>query len=139
MTAERLTALIEAYGADPARWPAADRALGQAALADPVLRAAVDEARALDRLLEASRPTQPSAALRDRVLAGALRAGLTGPRRSWSFDPLTWLSGAGWAAAAFAGVLAGGALASDWTADLKADAVLYQASLAPIDDVEVLG
>lgn len=139
MTAQRLTALIEAYGADPARWPAHERSLGAAALAEPALRIALDEARALDQLLDASRPPAPSAALRDRVLAGALMAGLTAPRRRWSFDPLTWLSGAGWAAAAFAGVLAGGALASDWTADVRAGAVLYQASLAAIDDVEVLG
>ena len=52
---------------------------------------------------------------------------------------MAWLSGAGWAAAACAGVVFGINLTSRLTADVQADAVLYQASLTSADDTEVLG
>jgi anti-sigma factor RsiW len=44
--------LIEAYGADPARWPSDERAAAERHMAaNPAARAAVEEARRLDALL----------------------------------------------------------------------------------------
>ena len=84
----------------------------------------------------APRPT-PSHALREAVIASAAGAGLKARRRGPG--PLAWLSGAGWAAAACAGVVFGLALTSHMTANVRADTVLYQASLSGADDTEVLG
>jgi hypothetical protein len=47
--------------------------------------------------------------------------------------------GAGWAAAACAGVVAGVMMTSWLAADAQAEAVLYEASLLGVDDTEVLG
>lgn len=142
MTAERFLALVAAYGADARRWPEAERAAAQAfAVAEPErARAALADADATDALLCASRAAPPSMPLRDRVIASAADAGLKAKRagRAW-LDRLTWAFGAGWAAAACAGVVAGVVMTGQLTADAQADAVLYQASLTAMDDTEVLG
>lgn len=62
----RFTRLIEAYGADPAHWPEDERAAAERHLAgDPSARAALEEARRLDALLERlpAPPEAPSIAL----------------------------------------------------------------------------
>lgn len=54
MTEDRILELIDAYGADPMRWPAEERAEAQSLMAatdDPRLRVALAEARTLDDLL----------------------------------------------------------------------------------------
>lgn len=142
MTAERFLALVEAWGADARRWPADERAAAEAFaaarpdLAGPILAGA----EALDALLGASPVTTPSASLRDRVIASAAEAGLRarGQGRLW-WNRLGLALGAGWAAAACAGVVAGVVLTGQLTAAAEADAVLYQASLLAFDDTEVLG
>lgn len=141
MTLDRLTALADAWGGDLRRWPTADRAAAERLLAgDPAARAVLDAASALDALLFASPRPEASAALRDQVIAAANRAGLKPrPARRFWFDRLVLASGAGWAAAACAGVIAGLSLTTHMTADVQADAVLYQATLAGVDDTEVLG
>jgi len=141
MTLDRLTALADAWGGDLRRWPTADRAAAERLLAgDPAARAVLDAASALDALLFASPRPEASAALRDQVIAAASRAGLKPrPARRFWFDRLVLASGAGWAAAACAGVIAGLSLTTHMTADVQADAVLYQATLAGVDDTEVLG
>ena len=58
--------------------------------------------------------------------------------RLW-VDRLSLAFGAGWAAAACAGIVAGVIMTSHFTADAQADAVLYQASLLGMDDTELLG
>jgi len=58
--------------------------------------------------------------------------------RRW-MDRLGLVFGAGWAAAACAGVVAGIVMTGHLTADVRADAVLYEASLFGVDDTEVLG
>ena len=142
MTSERFLALVAAYGADARRWPEAERAAGQAfAAAEPeTTRPALAEADAADALLHASRAVHPSMALRDRVIASAAEAGLKARRegRRW-LDRLALTMGAGWAAAACAGIVAGVMMTSYLTADAQAEAVLYQASLLGVDDAEVLG
>lgn len=142
MTSERFLALVAAYGADARRWPQAERAAAEAfAAAEPgVAGPALAEAGAADALLHASRVAHPSMALRDRVIASAAEAGLKAGRegRRW-LDRLVLTMGAGWAAAACAGIVAGVMMTSWLTADAQAEAVLYQASLQGVDDSEVLG
>lgn len=83
MTAERLNnerfrALIEAYGAAPARWPEAER---EAALAflehSGEARELSDRAGELDAVLDGVPATVPSAALIGRLLAGRPAAALS--------------------------------------------------------------
>ena len=142
MTSERFLALVAAYGADARRWPEAERAAARAfAAANPDAAVpALAEADAADALLHASRVAHPSMVLRDRVIASAAEAGLKARRegRRW-LDRLALTLGAGWAAAACAGIVAGVMMTTYLTADAQAEAVLYQASLLGVDDAEVLG
>lgn len=137
MTPVRFIALTEAYGADRRRWPEAERAMADAfAVQQPDLaRQALADADDLDALLFASRPLQPSAALRDRVIAAAT---VREARKTW-LNRLGVAMGAGWAAAACAGVVAGVVMTDQFTANAQADAVLYQSMLVGVDDTEVLG
>lgn len=136
MTIERLKALAEAYGADLRRWPASERPFAESLVAtDPAARAALDEAAALDVLLDASPRPTPSAALAARILAAAPKA----REARAHLGRIFWFLGAGWAAAACAGVVAGVGLTTHLTADEQADAILYQATLSGVDDTEVLG
>jgi hypothetical protein len=147
MKAERFQAIVEAYGADPARWPVAERdaALAWADQAGQAAQAILDEARALDVRLAGHPAPLPDAAAFARALKGA-EAALTPAPRTWplrlpSFrlDRFRLASGAGLMAAACAGVMFGVTLTDRLTADAQADAVLYQATLSGIDDTEVLG
>ena len=135
MRIERLQALAEAYGGDLRRWPADQRAFAESLVAaDPAARVLLDDAAALDALLDASPSVAPSADLTARVLRAAPGArAKSRPRRA------VWFLGAGWAAAACAGVVAGVGLTRQMSADARADAVLYQATLSGVDDTEVLG
>ena len=133
MKAERLHELADAYGADLRRWPASERAFAESLIAaDPSLKAVLDQAAALDALLDAAPEPVPSAALTARILAAA-------PRAKGRLGEAIWYLGAGWAAAACAGVVAGVGLTTHLTADARADAVLYQSSLTGVDDTELLG
>ena len=135
MKMDRLEALAQAYGGDLRRWPADQRAFAESLIAvDPAARSVLDEAAALDRLLDASPAVAPSADLAARVLAGAPQR-----RARGRMGRLTWFLGAGWAAAACAGMVAGVGLTNHLTANDRADAVLYQSSLTGVDDAEVLG
>ena len=139
MTYERFEHLADAYGGDLRRWPEAEREAARAVTQrDPRAAALLIEAEGLDALLDAAPRPAPSHALRETVIASAAGAGLKARRRG-GIGPLAWLSGAGWAAAACAGVVFGLALTSHMTANVRADAVLYQASLSGADDTEVLG
>lgn len=140
MTRERFEALADAWGGDLRRWPEVERGPAERLrAADPSLAGVLESADALDALLHAAPRPVVSAALRDRVLAAAPK-----PRRGgfakWAVGRnLGWSLGAGWAATACAGVAAGVLLTHYITADARADAVLYQAGLSPVDDTEVLG
>lgn len=139
MTRQRFEDLADAYGGDLRRWPEGEREAGRAlAAADPDAAALLREADRLDALLDAAPRLAASHALREQVIAAAAGAGL-GRRRRGAIGVLTWLSGAGWAAAACAGVAFGVVLTGQMTADIRADTVLYQASLSGADDTEVLG
>jgi hypothetical protein len=75
MSEERFKSLVEAYGSEPARWPAAER---EAALrlmqASSKARAAVELARELDVKLGAAGAVQVPVALTNRLLADFARA-----------------------------------------------------------------
>lgn len=142
MTAERFLALLAAYGADRRRWPDDERATAEAFAANnpDLVRPSLVEADDLDALLQRSPTPQVSRDLRDRVLAAAVSTGGQARRagQMW-IDRLTLAFGAGWAAAACAGVVAGVVLTGHMTANAEADALLYQATLLSVDDMEVLG
>ncbi len=74
---QALQALLDAHGADPARWPAADprRAAAWALIrsGDEAAARAVAAAKALDRALDTAIPPAPSAALAGAVLQAAAR------------------------------------------------------------------
>ena len=137
MTDERLNMLIAAYGADPKRWPQGEREAGLSRLASA--DAELDDATAIDRLLAASPTPAVSLSLSERVIAAGLGARATPARVKLWRDRLALAFGAGWAAAACAGVVAGVLVGGQIGAADKADAVLYQASQPTLDDSEMLG
>jgi hypothetical protein len=111
MNRERLDELIDAYGADPVRWPAAERAAAQALLArTPDARTRLAEAAALDSRLDSWPGSVP--ALDPARLAAAASAvpqprPLSRPRTAIRWTPFAWQGAAGLAAAALAGFLIG--------------------------------
>ena len=110
MNHARFSELLDAYGADPQRWPAAERGPAQALLdASPEATRLRLQAALLDDALDQYTLAPPAAALRQSLLSAALL-----PRqRSWR-DSLAelWRDLGGWrlAAPAFAASLALGAL-----------------------------
>lgn len=152
MKADRFLTIVEAYGADPVRWPEAEReaALAYVAETGAAAEALLAEARALDAGLAGHVAPLPDAAAFTRALAAAEAALATAPRSQgfrlpgfgWAgfrLDRFRLASGAGLMAAACAGVMFGATLTDRLTADAQADAVLYQSTLSGIDDTEVLG
>ncbi|ASW00803.1 hypothetical protein [Paraburkholderia aromaticivorans] len=102
MTPERFHQIVEAYGAEPRRWPQAERAAAQAwarahrAEAEPLLA----QAAGIDAWLAADKVEPPAAALLERVLdAAPVRQ--AAPRRRW------WWSGAAVAGVGLLGGVAG--------------------------------
>ena len=70
MTRERLQAIVAAYGADPRRWPDAERARAQALIAgNPDVQALLAQEAEANRILDALGPEIPSASLSARILS----------------------------------------------------------------------
>jgi len=113
MELTRLAELLDAYGGDPGRWPAAERDAALALLASsPVARAQQQAAALLDAGLDAYSVAPPSAALRAAVIAASPR-----PRVGWRASLAgLWQDLGGWqlAGPAFAASLALGALVPMW-------------------------
>jgi hypothetical protein len=107
MKQERLDQLIAAYGGEPARWPAKERAEAEAMLGGGA--AELDAARALDAALDAWRPQFPTMDLRNRILAAAPKPRARARVWHWA-QPRLWLLGAGLAMACAAGVAVGATL-----------------------------
>jgi hypothetical protein len=110
MTPERFRRITEAYGASPERWPHAER---EAALAlidarDADALAALDEARALDGLLDAQKVAAPSDEPARRIIASAPERA----RQPFWRRPRIWFSGAGFVGAGAAGIAAGALVVS---------------------------
>lgn len=76
MDRERFEQLVAAYGGDPRRWPADERAAGEAyAAQDAEARALLLQAGALDRVLDSAREDERDAsALAARILSQAPHA-----------------------------------------------------------------
>lgn len=75
ITLERFSAIVEAYGASPARWPAAERGAAEALAASSAeARSLLAAAGALDAALAAAPVETPSAALAARLMAARPRA-----------------------------------------------------------------
>ncbi|MFI4975084.1 MAG: hypothetical protein ACHP84_11145 [Caulobacterales bacterium] len=110
MNQDRFEALIAAFGADPRRWPAGERAAARAfEEAHPQIAARVAATeRTLDALLDRYGDHDPSPVLRQRIIESAPVA--RAAARAWR-----WLAGAGigvgLAAACAAGVMVGMTLA----------------------------
>ena len=104
MDLERVEQLIAAYGAEPARWPAGERAEAERLASGADLAAGLEAERALDAALDAYAAEAPSLALRQRILVGAPRPRQT---RAWRPSGGFWLSGASLAAACVVGVVFG--------------------------------
>lgn len=131
MDQERFEALVAAYGADPDRWPEAERTEALAFM-DRDRTAAerlLFEARMIDAVLAAAPGQSPNPAFIDRVLASAPRpaperAGAFAGWREALFGRRVWLAGAGLAATCVLGALVGAAAMSTAAADLGVDEVL---------------
>lgn len=75
MEMSRFKRILDAYGADPRRWPAAEREAALAFLAaSPEAAGLQRQAETLDLLLDAAPALEPSPALRRAVLAGRKQA-----------------------------------------------------------------
>jgi hypothetical protein len=124
MDARRFEALLDAYGAEPQRWPAGEREAAQAFArtedGGALLRATLE----LDDWLDAAAPIRPSPELRERVLAAAPQPGRRNSVIAWL--ERAWGPGAGLAAAGLAGVLFGAALSGPRT-DAQAEILLAEA------------
>lgn len=113
MTPDRFAALVAAHGADPARWPPAERAAALALLdASAEARAVTARERALDAALSAvPPPPAPSAALAARIAALAPDTDLPGLWREIAALFGGWrLAGTALAACVAVGVLLGASL-----------------------------
>ena len=141
LSADRFKAIVDAYGADPLHWPDAERDAALRFLAeDARAQAWLDEARALDALLDAgleiASPEDEQAQL-DRVLANMLEKPATNvvafPRKRvmsrGDRRVLPWLwTGIG-LAACIAGATIGTKIGLSSTDDVRAQRVLDLAQL----------
>lgn len=120
MDLQRLSELLDAYGANPERWPVTERDAALALLASSgEARTQQRMAAMLDAELDLHPVTPPSTALRAAVIAS-----IPQPRRGWvrSLGDL-WRELGGWqlAGPAFAASLALGALLPIWLEDAAPD------------------
>ena len=80
MSLRRFQAILAAYGARPERWPAPERGAAEAlAASSPAARALMEEAAALDVLLD----TVPAPAVAPALRAAIMDAAPGGTRRPW--------------------------------------------------------
>lgn len=103
MTPERFHTLVAAYGADPQRWPQAERrdALEWARAHRAQADAALEEALELDGWLARDMIAPPARAFVEQIVASAPVPAVAPKRRGF------WWSGAAFAGVGLAGALAG--------------------------------
>lgn len=145
LTEERFRAIVEAYGAEPERWPAAERASAaifardHAGIAQPLL----DEARGLDAWLDiaatADAPWFDDADAHARAVAGFVEmdgvAAIVPLRPRIRSLPVIWATGVA-VAACLAGAVFGINISNQSFGDLRAQAVLEQTQMM---DAESMG
>lgn len=107
MTSERFHTLVEAYGADPRRWPEHERAdaLAWARAHRAQANAVLEEALALDAWLARDMIAPPSRALIEQIVTSGPVA--VPVHKAPSKRRMFWWSGAAFAGAGLAGALAG--------------------------------
>jgi hypothetical protein len=126
MDEARIAAILAAYGADPARWPEAERHAAQAWAAANAARfeALAADARAVDALLASdARDSAPGDLLRARILRAAPKPGAFGVRAV-----------AALAASAVLGVLIGFSGVSVRGVDHAGADAAFDAALGFVDD-----
>jgi hypothetical protein len=104
VTPKRFRELTEIYGAEPRRWPAAERAAALAYVRDHGTEAEtiLADAEALDLMLSRHTVAPPAAVLRERIVASAPKD------RRWAWRPMgLWWQSAGLASLGLAAALAG--------------------------------
>jgi hypothetical protein len=119
MDQARFAQILEAYGGEPDRWPAAERSAAEAFGASSAeARALWAQARRLDSLLDAWSPAAASAGLTARIAASAPSSRTVEPKSdrpalAWTKARATrlWWAGAALAASWALGMLAGAHLA----------------------------
>lgn len=127
---KRFEQIIDAYGGDPGRWPADERAAAEALMAtNAEAQAMAGEASLVDSWLDQAPDVAPSELLVRRVLKAA-------PVQTRVFG---WASGAGWAAAAAAGLVLGLSLGQQAQRTDQADDALEQATSWGVDEAEYFG
>ena len=96
MSLERFTAIVEAYGGSPARWPDAERAAAIAFLNGSIdAKRLVDEAESLDSLLDMPETAPATRDLQDRILAAMPRPARVGrDALARGFDWSRWVPAA---------------------------------------------
>ena len=106
MNLARLAEILDAYGADARRWPAAERVAAEALIAGSAEAATLrEDAAALDMMMDLSAAPAPSPELMARVLAGREpSAGWLAIL--WPFGPV-WQPVSAMAAAAVLGIAIG--------------------------------
>ena len=108
MSLDRFAALVDAYGASPARWPEAERAAAAALMkASAEARRMATDADALDRMLDATETAPATRALQDRILAGVAGRTRTVGARSSRFFAARWLPASAVACSLMFGVAIG--------------------------------
>jgi hypothetical protein len=134
MNIDRFKVLLDGYGADPARWPAAERAAAEAfARTSPEAASLIAAARALDRALECMPTAAP--ALDPVAVAAAASAApqrrASRPRRSGFGFGFAWPNFAGLAAAMVVGFVVG------WTGMIgPLDTAVALADASPLSTTE---
>ncbi len=113
MESRRLAEILDAYGADPGRWPDAERDAVRALLADSAEATALrDAAAALDTVLNAVAAPAPSPELMAAILASAAPSGWRSwVAGFWPFGPV-WQPVSALATAAVLGIAIGAAAPS---------------------------
>lgn len=97
MTPERFSELADAFGGDLSRWPGDEQARAQAFVkAEPELaQALLDEAAALDKLLDLDAFEPPSPALYETIVASGVRRAYAPPRWAGLAAAIALMCGAG--------------------------------------------
>ena len=134
ISTERVLELIAAYGAEPGAWPEDERAAATQLMenAPDLFAAALQEARALDALLQTEQVPEPSLSLSEAILTAAPK---TKPERKSAFGGLTALifpQGVRWPAGAalaslMMGLVGGYAYAATGAGYDQADLAYYAA------------
>jgi hypothetical protein len=113
MNIERFKTLVEAYGANPARWPEAERVSALLFAEESAdARAALREAATFDRLLDEAETQPATRALEDRILA-SLPERAPKPARWFDLGARTrWIPATAAAVSLLLGLLVGAAVPS---------------------------